>query len=155
MSITKNPSKTTFLKYYTLIFIAAFLIHYSKQQAKCGTHCTKCIPNKVNVVVNKPEDSKNDDVSYKCVQCEEGFHLMKIGTPGNTRKECVQCQIPNCASCSPTPQNCHQCIRGFFNNSKPLVTQFQKIEKCSPCPENCDVCSSSNTCEICRYGYEF
>ena len=80
---------------------------------------------------------------------------MKIGTPGNIRQECVQCSVKNCASCSPTPLVCHQCIRGYFNDSKPIVTQFQKIEKCTQCPENCDICSSKDSCEICKYGYEF
>ena len=36
-----------------------------------------------------------------------------------------------------------------------MVTQFDRVEKCSSCPENCNVCSDKNSCEICKFGYEF
>ena len=121
---------------------------------QCGQNCAHCVPVEGHGSGAESQNSRQDS-AMKCVSCNHGYFLMRIGTSDNFQQDCIKCSLSNCSTCSHGAQVCHQCNQGYFNDSTPMVTQFDRVEKCSSCPENCNVCSDKNSCEICQFGYEF
>lgn len=106
---------------------------YTGQCSPCNgeghENCELCIEN------CNEDDSICSSIPI-CTQCKVGYYV-------DDKFECAQC-ADNCAYCDgPNPEQCSECLEGYYNYNN----------KCTQCSPSCKTCDSDpNHCTSCHSG---